>query len=94
VKIQNSASKTTCEIDVKNWIEEQFISSQAFHRITGGHVQKITAVERFKPRNLESLDPMTQELYRYLPAMIPTKTYNKSHLNQVLFKEQELTVKK
>jgi hypothetical protein len=29
---RNGASKTTCEIDDKNRIEEQFISSQVFHR--------------------------------------------------------------
>jgi hypothetical protein len=36
----NSASKTTCEIDDKIRIEEQFISSQAFHRTPCGRVQK------------------------------------------------------
>jgi hypothetical protein len=52
------------EIDDKNQIEEQFISSQAFHRTPGGHIQEITAGEQFEPRILESFDPATQELYR------------------------------
>jgi hypothetical protein len=42
------ASKTTCEVDDKNQIEEQFIFSQAFHRTHGGQVQKISAEERFE----------------------------------------------
>jgi hypothetical protein len=41
----------------KNRIEEQFISSQAFHRTPGERVQKITAEEQFKPRALESFNP-------------------------------------
>jgi hypothetical protein len=32
---RNGASKTTCEIDDKNRIEEQFIYSQIFHRTPG-----------------------------------------------------------
>jgi hypothetical protein len=39
----NDASKTMSEIDDKIRIEEQFISSQAFHRITYGRVRE-TAV--------------------------------------------------
>jgi hypothetical protein len=69
----NGASKTTCEIDNKIQIEEQFISSQVFHRTPGGRVRKTTVGERFEPRNLESFDPMTQELYRYLHATIHTQ---------------------
>jgi hypothetical protein len=61
---RNGASKTTCEIDDKNRLEKQFISSQAFHRTPGGRVREITTGEQFKPRNLESFDPTTQELYR------------------------------
>jgi hypothetical protein len=55
------------------------MSSQTFHRTPGGHIQKITAEKQFEPQDLESFDPVTQELYQYLPAMIPSGTYNKSH---------------
>jgi hypothetical protein len=48
-KTRNSASKTTCEIDHKNRIEEQFISSQVFHQTPGGRVREITVGERFEP---------------------------------------------
>jgi hypothetical protein len=65
---------TTSEIDDKNRIEEQFISSQVFHRTLGGRVQKTTAGEKFEPRNLESFNPVTQELYRFLPATIHTQS--------------------
>jgi hypothetical protein len=58
---QNDAGKTTYEINDKNRIEEQFISSQAFHRTPGGRVQEITTGEQFEPRTLESFDPATQE---------------------------------
>jgi hypothetical protein len=63
-RTQNGARKTTSEIDNKNQIEEQFISSQPFHRISDGHVRKTTAGERFEPRNLESFGPATQESYQ------------------------------
>jgi hypothetical protein len=69
---QNGDSKTTCEIDNKNQIEEQFISSQAFHQTLGGRIWEITVGERFEPRNLESFDPVTQERYQLLPATIHT----------------------
>jgi hypothetical protein len=58
---QNGASKTMTEIDDKNWIKEQFMFSQVFHRTPGVCVQKITEGEQFKPRIIESFDPMTQE---------------------------------
>jgi hypothetical protein len=70
VETQNGASKTTCEIDDKNRIEEQLISSQTFYRTTGGRVQKITTKKQFKSRILESFGPATQEIYRHLPATI------------------------
>jgi hypothetical protein len=57
-------------MDDKNWIKEQFISSQAFHRTAGGRIQKIILREQFEPRILESFDLVTQELYRHLPTMI------------------------
>jgi hypothetical protein len=63
-------SRNTCEIDDKNQIEEQFISSQAFHRTPGGCIREITAGERFEPRILESFGLVTQELHRLLPAAI------------------------
>jgi hypothetical protein len=46
------------------------MSSQSFHRTLGGRVREITAEERFEPRILESFYPVTQELYRLLPATI------------------------
>jgi hypothetical protein len=52
---QNGTSKTTSNIDDKIWLKEQFISSQLFHRTFGGHVQKITVRERFKPQILKLL---------------------------------------
>jgi hypothetical protein len=42
---QIDATKTMCEIDDKYQIEEQFISSQIFHRTPDGHIQKITVGE-------------------------------------------------
>jgi hypothetical protein len=50
------ASKTTCEIDDKNQIEEQFISPHAFHRISGGRVREITAGMQFELGNIEFFD--------------------------------------
>jgi hypothetical protein len=46
---------------------------QAFHRTPGGRVRKIAAGEQFEQRILKSFDPVTQELYRYLPATIPNQ---------------------
>jgi hypothetical protein len=66
-----------CELDDKNRIEQQFMSSQAFHRTTGGRVQEITVGEQFEPRIIESFDPVTQELYRLLPTTIHTKIHAK-----------------
>jgi hypothetical protein len=43
-----NVDKTTCEINDKNRIEEEFISSQIFHRTPGGRIQKITTEERFE----------------------------------------------
>jgi hypothetical protein len=37
-EIWNGASKTTSEINDKNWIKEKFISSQVFHRTPGARV--------------------------------------------------------
>jgi hypothetical protein len=51
------------------------MSSNAFHRIPGGRVREITVGERFELRILEFFDPVTQELYRYLPAIIPTQEF-------------------
>jgi hypothetical protein len=33
-------------------------------------VREITVEKQFKPQILESFDPVTQELYRFIPAMI------------------------
>jgi hypothetical protein len=63
-EIQIGVNKNTCEIDDKNRIKEQFISSQVFYRTTGGRVQKITTEEQFESRILEYFDPVTQEYNR------------------------------
>jgi hypothetical protein len=44
-KTRNGASKTTREIDDKNQLKKQFISSQAFHRTPGERVRETTAGE-------------------------------------------------
>jgi hypothetical protein len=62
-KTRNGASKITSEIDNKNQIEKQFMSSQVFYRTRSERVQKITVEEQFKSQNLESFDPITQEIY-------------------------------
>jgi hypothetical protein len=41
--MRNGASKITCEIDDKNQLEKQFISTQLFHRTIGERVQETTA---------------------------------------------------
>jgi hypothetical protein len=73
VETRNSASKTSCEIDDRNQLKKRFISSQAFHRTPGGRIRKTTTGEQFKPIILESFDPVTQELYQHLPAIIHTR---------------------
>jgi hypothetical protein len=50
--------------DNKNKIKNRFISSQTFHRTSDGRVQKITTGEQLELENLESFDPVTQELCR------------------------------
>jgi hypothetical protein len=69
-------SKTTYEIDDKNQTKKQFISSQPLLRTPDGRVRKTTAGEQFKPQNLEFFDPVTQELYRLLPAKIHPLQHN------------------
>jgi hypothetical protein len=71
-KTANGDSKTMCEIDDKNQIEEQFISS--FHRSSGGRVQKITVGERLELENLELFDPVTQE-----KTDLPSAIIHKQH---------------
>jgi hypothetical protein len=44
------------------------MSLHAFHRTPGGRFWEITVGLQFEPRNLESFDPVTQELSRHLPA--------------------------
>jgi hypothetical protein len=48
-EIRNGTNKTTSEINDKNRLKEQFISSHVFHRTPGGRVKKIIAEERFEP---------------------------------------------
>jgi hypothetical protein len=76
VKTRIEASKTTCEIDDKNQIEEQFISSHAFHRTHGGRVREITAGIQFELGNIEFFDSVAQEQYRLHPVTIHNKTDN------------------
>jgi hypothetical protein len=45
MKAQRGANKTTREIDDKDRLEKQFISSQAFHRTRGRRARKTTAGE-------------------------------------------------
>jgi hypothetical protein len=78
VEIQNGASKTTSEIDNKNQLEEQFITSQVFHRTPGGHVQKITVGEKIEPQILELFNLVAQESNQASPAMIYTRQKNNS----------------
>jgi hypothetical protein len=78
----NGASKTTCEIDDKNRLIKQIISSQAFHRTAGGRVQETTAEEQFRLENLESFDPVAQERYRGLPTTIHTQHKLPPAMNQ------------
>jgi hypothetical protein len=51
----------TREIDDKNRLEKQFISSQAFHRAPGGRVRETTTGEQFGLENLELFNPAAQE---------------------------------
>jgi hypothetical protein len=58
-------ARSTTEINSENNLYPQLS-----HQTPVDRVREITAGEQFEPRNLESFDPVTQELYRYLPAMI------------------------
>jgi hypothetical protein len=61
-------ARSTTEINTKN-----SLYPQVFHRTIGGRVRKITAAEQFKPRNLETFDPVNQEYNRASPATIHTQ---------------------
>jgi hypothetical protein len=82
------ASKTTSEIDDKNQIKKQFISSQSFHRTSGGRVQKITVGERFKPRILELFDPTAQKYDRSKLLQQSTYTTNAEIMKRVMNLEE------
>jgi hypothetical protein len=81
------AGKTMSEIDNKNQIEEQFISSAAFLRTSGGHVREITAEVQFRLRIIESFDPATQERYRSPCKQSPNKSSTAQNRGK---KDQEL----
>jgi hypothetical protein len=59
MQTRNNARKTSSEIDDKNQIEEQFMSSQAFHWTPAGCIQKITAEVQCRLENLELFNPIT-----------------------------------
>jgi hypothetical protein len=61
IETRNGASKTTSKIDDKNQIEEQFISSYAFHRTTGGRVRETPVGEHLELENLELFDAVAQD---------------------------------
>jgi hypothetical protein len=67
VKTRIDASWNTCKIDNENRLEEQFISSQAFHRTLGGRVREITARVHLRLRKLELFDPVAQDQHRLTP---------------------------
>jgi hypothetical protein len=77
-EIRNGACKTTSEIDDRNQLKIRFISSQAFHRTSGGCVQEITTREQFESQNLKLFDPAAQENDRGF-------TCNNPHKNQQEF---------
>jgi hypothetical protein len=56
-----------CKTDDENRLEEQFISSQAFHQILGGHVREITAGVQLRLRKLELFDPIARDQHRLTP---------------------------
>jgi hypothetical protein len=55
-------------LTTKKYIEEQFMSSQSFHQITGGRVRENTTEKQFKSKIFECFDPVTQESL-HLPAL-------------------------
>jgi hypothetical protein len=79
------AGKTTSEIDNKNQIEEQFISSAAFLRTSGGHVREITAEVQFRLRIIESFDPATK------PYTLPPASNHQT--NRALLKTEARKIK-
>jgi hypothetical protein len=87
-KIRNGASKTTSEIDDENQIKKQFISSHAFHRTSGGHVQKIIVKKRFEPRILELFDPATQKYDRKKFLQQSTHTMSAEIIERVMNLEE------
>jgi hypothetical protein len=56
---QDGSGKDPSKTDNENQIENRFVSSQAFHRTSGGHVRKITTGEQSESRILESFSPVT-----------------------------------
>jgi hypothetical protein len=89
VKTRNGASKTLCKINDRNQLRKQFISSQTFHRTLGGRVRKITAKDQFKPRNLESFNPVTQESYRHRFLQQSTSHTSKNPLRKSDIRQQQ-----
>jgi hypothetical protein len=65
-----------CETENKNRIEEQFISSQEFHRTPAGRGRETTVGEQIEQRTLESFDPVTQDTigFKYLQEYTLTPT--------------------
>jgi hypothetical protein len=86
---RNGASKTTREIDDKNRLKKQFISSQVFHQTPDGRVQKISVEEQFEPRILESFDPVTQELYRISLQRFTHRKIGSNHDRKITTRTEE-----
>jgi hypothetical protein len=62
-----------CKIDDENRIEKQFISSQVFHRTTGGRIQEITVKNNL---NYESLNLLIQQIKNYTDISLQQFTHN------------------
>jgi hypothetical protein len=58
------ADKNTCETLEKNRIKTQFMSSQVFHRTSGGRIRETTIWAQLELENLDLFNPATQEFNR------------------------------
>jgi hypothetical protein len=65
--------RTHARLTTKNWTKTQFMSSQSFHRTPYGRVREIIVQAQLELENPKLFDPIAQELYRLLPAIIHTQ---------------------